>query len=92
MRDSKNTVSIVLEGFIIYIPFNDLVDMEDEIVRLTEEQKKLQSEIDRAKLKLSNKEFINKAPKNIVDEERIKLQKYLDMYNKVVDRLSNLGV
>ena len=50
--------------------------MNKEIERLEKEKEKIEAEIKRVKGKLSNEGFVKKAPKEIVDKEREKLQKY----------------
>ncbi|MBC7087668.1 MAG: valine--tRNA ligase [Tissierellales bacterium] len=81
-------VSIVLERCIVYIPLKDLIDVSKEIERLRKEKQKLQDEIDRVDNKLSNIGFISKAPKHIIDEEKEKKDKYSQMLDSVLERLS----
>ena len=44
--------------------------MDKEIARLEKELDKLQSELDRVDKKLSNENFVNKAPEKIINEEK----------------------
>ena len=81
---SVKTVSVVLDKTELYIPLGELVDAEKEIARLKGELSKVESEIARANGKLSNNGFLAKAPKNLVDEEREKLNKYIDMRKKIL--------
>ena len=78
----ENAISIVREGIEVYIPQNGLVDIEEEAKRKEEEIKKIEFEIQRAEKMLSNPGFVNKAPKEKVDEERAKLEKYRLMLEK----------
>lgn len=78
----ENTINIVKEGIEVYIPQNGLVDLEEEANRKEEEIKKIEFEIQRAEKMLSNPGFVNKAPKEKVDEERAKLEKYRLMLEK----------
>ena len=78
----ENAISIVREGIEVYIPQNGLVDLEEEAKRKEEEIKKIEFEIQRAEKMLSNPGFVNKAPKEKVDEERAKLEKYKLMLEK----------
>ena len=77
------TVSVVLDKTELYVPLGELVDLEKEVVRLKGELEKVESEIARANGKLSNNGFLAKAPKALVDQEREKLNKYLDMRKKI---------
>jgi len=40
--------------------------------------------------KLSNEKFMSKAPENVVNEEKEKLQKYELMLEKVIERLDHM--
>ena len=44
--------------------------------RIEERRKKLRSEVERGDKKLSNRGFVDKAPAEVVDEERRKLDAY----------------
>ena len=48
------------------------------------------SEIKRAEGKLNNKGFTDKAPKNLVDAEKAKLEKYNEMKCKIEEQLKEL--
>ncbi len=82
-------VSIVVPNATVYIPLTELVDMEKEKIRLSDEKKKLQGEIDRIVKKLSNPGFVNKAPEKVVQGEREKQEKYETMLAQVEERLAS---
>ena len=79
----ENAISIVREGIELYIPQNGLIDLEEEAKRKEEEIKKIEFEIQRAEKMLSNPGFVNKAPKENVDEEKAKLEKYKSLLEKL---------
>ncbi|NLJ78602.1 MAG: valine--tRNA ligase [Tissierellia bacterium] len=85
-----DNLSVVLDKCEIFIPLRDLIDYDKEIDRLEKEKEKLEGEIKRVRGKLSNENFVNKAPKDVVDGEREKEKKYMDMMNRVVERLEGL--
>jgi valyl-tRNA synthetase len=85
-----DAVSAVIEGVQIYIPMEELLDIEKEIERLEREKERLEKELERVKGKLSNKGFVEKAPAEVVKAEREKLKKYQDMMEKVQERLKGL--
>ena len=70
----QKVVSAVCAAGEIRIPLGDLVDIDKEIARLEKEQKNLQGEIARASGKLNNPGFLNKAPANLVEQEKEKLK------------------
>ena len=79
----EDAISILEEGIELYIPFEGLVDMEQERKRLEEEKKRLKSEVARCEKMLSNPGFMNKAPQSKIEEEQAKLQKYKEMLAKL---------
>ena len=83
----ENSVSIMQEGIELYMPLEDLIDMEEEKKRLEEEKKRLESEVARCEKMLSNPGFINKAPEAKINEEKAKLIKYQEMLKKVEESL-----
>ncbi|WP_101772398.1 valine--tRNA ligase [Peptostreptococcus faecalis] len=87
----EDAVSIVIDGVEIFIPFDELVDIEKEIERLNKEKNKAISEIKRVEGKLNNPNFVNKAPEKLVEEEKAKKEKYEDMLKTIEERLSKLS-
>ena len=83
-------ISQVIDGFELFVPLGELVDLEKEIERLNKELDSVMSEIARANGKLSNNGFLEKAPKQLVDSERAKLNKYLDMRDKIMSQIKDL--
>ena len=79
----EDAVSVVIAGATLYLPFEDLVDIAQEIERLTKEKARLEGEIKRSNSMLSNEKFLSKAPKAKVDEEKEKLAKYESMLTEV---------
>ncbi len=86
----EKTVSQVMDGIVLYIPLGDLIDFEKETERLNSELLTVENEIKRASAKLSNNGFLDKAPKALVDAEREKLNKYLDMREKINNQIKEL--
>ena len=86
-----SAVSAVIPGAVIYIPFEELVDLDKEKERLAKERDRLMSEINRAKGMLANEKFVSKAPEAKVKEEKDKLAKYEEMLSQVEQRISQLS-
>ncbi len=85
---AENAVAVIADGAQIFIPMGELVDFEKEIKRLEDEKKHLLSEIKRVEGKLSNKGFVDKAPAHVVEEEKVKGEKYRQMLVKVEESLA----
>lgn len=87
---SNDAVAVVVHGAEIYLPLEDLIDIDKEIERLKKEEENLKKELERVNKKLANEEFVRKAPAAVVDSEKEKLKKYTEMYEKVIERLNTL--
>ncbi len=83
----ENAIAIMQEGIELYMPLEDLVDMEEERKRLETEKTKLEAEVARCEKMLANPGFVNKAPEKKIQEEKDKLEKYKEMLSKVMERL-----
>ena len=86
----QNAMSVLADGIEVYIPFEELVDLEAEKQRLQGEREKLLSEVARGEKMLSNPGFVNKAPEAKINEEKAKLAKYKEMLEKVEERLKSI--
>lgn len=66
----NKSVWVSVKGVDIYLPINDLFNKEEEIKKLTKNLKNTIEKIKLLKKKLGNKGFINKAPAQIVENEK----------------------
>ncbi|WP_252229269.1 valine--tRNA ligase [Clostridium sp. ZBS15] len=87
----ENAVSLVVKGGELFIPLLDLVDKDKELERLNKELKKLEGEIERIDKKLGNAGFVAKAPAAVVDGEKAKREKYVEMLDAVKLRIESLN-
>ena len=74
----------------MFVPLGELVDIGKERERLQKELERIVGEIGRADGKLHNRGFMDKAPKNLVEAERAKLEKFIDMKHKVEQQIKEL--
>ena len=86
-----NAVSLVVKGGELFMPLLDLVDKDKELERLNKEVKKLEGEIERIDKKLSNQGFVAKAPEAVVNAEKEKRVKYVEMLEAVKVRIDALN-
>ncbi len=87
---AADAVSAVTADAVMYMPFSDLVDADKEIARLEKEEKRLAGELKRSNGMLNNEKFLSRAPKEKVDEEKAKLEKYQQMMDQVQKELAHL--
>ena len=86
----ENAISVNENDINLYMPFNELVDLEEEKARLNAEKEKLEAEVERSNKILSNKGFVAKAPEEKIKEEKEKLEKYTNMLEDVKSRLAKI--
>ncbi len=83
-------VRIITDSAAIYMPLADIIDFEAEKKRLGTELDKVNGEIARLEGKLSNENFISRAPAAVVDAEREKLARYIEKKNGIEQALAAL--
>jgi len=86
----EEAASAILEGMVVYVPLDELVDFTAERERLAKEQGRLEGEIARLAAKLSNEGFTAKAPAQVVEAERAKLESAEEALVKVLARISQV--
>ena len=86
----QNAVSVVTANMEAYLPFEDLVDLEEEKQRLEKEKAKIL--VDKAIFDgmLSNPGFMAKAPEAKVQEAKEKQAKFADMLKAIEERMAGL--
>ncbi|MFH1879606.1 MAG: class I tRNA ligase family protein, partial [Bacillota bacterium] len=88
--DGEKTVSAVCAPAEIRIPLGELVDFQKEIARLFKEKDNLENEIKRAEAKLSNPGFLAKAPAELVEKEKEKIEVNRGMLDSLTQRIIDL--
>lgn len=86
----QNAVSIVSSNLELFIPFEDLVDIKEEIERLEKEKAKVLIEKEKTDKMLSNPGFVAKAPATKVEEEKEKQAKFNEMIKTIEERIAGL--
>ncbi len=82
--------SAFLEEIEIYLPLKNLVDPETELKRLKKELDEKENFISILEKKLSNKGFVDNAPKEVVAQEKDKLKVAQENVRKVLGEIENL--
>ncbi|MDX2233409.1 MAG: valine--tRNA ligase [Hyphomonadaceae bacterium] len=66
-------VTFVLDEAVVALPLEGVVDFAEEIARLGKEIARLNGEAEKTRAKLSNAQFIERAPEEVVEEQRERL-------------------
>ena len=88
-KPKKSAVGIC-KKCVAYVPLGDLVDTDSEIKRLTKRLNEVKDFINAIEKKLKNKSFIDKAPENIVNNEKSKLNDFIVERDKIIDNIAML--
>ena len=86
----KLAKTAVISGAQIFVPLADLVNIADEIKRMTKEEKDLQAEVERSTKKLNNQGFVAHAPEAVVNKEKAKKADYESQLQSVQERIQEL--
>jgi len=87
----KGAVTAVCDGAQLFLPLEDLVDMEKERQRLEKEKARLESEIARSNGKLNNQGFVAKAPAAVVEKERENLVRNQEKLAQLIAQMEAMG-
>ena len=72
------------------VMLNIEVDKESEAIRLKKEIEKIDIDLNKAGIKLSNENFVSKAPKEIIKQEKERLSKFSEHKDRLVQQLKKL--
>ncbi len=87
---TQNAINVVAKGIEVFMPFEDLVDIKEEIERLEKEKAKVLVEKEKTDKMLSNPGFVAKAPVSKVEEEKEKQAKFNEIIASIEERINNL--
>jgi valyl-tRNA synthetase len=90
LSGDKLAAQAVAAGCSMEIPLADLIDHDAERARLSKELERVQKEIDILDRKLSNASFVERAPKEVVEENRRRIADYQDQAAKLKTGMERL--
>jgi valyl-tRNA synthetase len=87
----KGSAQFVLEEAVAALPLGDVIDFAKERARLEKDLKKTQDEIARFDAKLSNEQFVAKAPEDVLAEQREKRAEAQALAVRLTDAIGRLS-
>jgi valyl-tRNA synthetase len=90
IKKPKKSAVGICKKCVAYVPLGDLVNTDSEIKRLTKRLNEVKDFINAIEKKLKNKSFIGKAPENIVNNEKSKLNDFIVERDKIIDNIAML--
>jgi valyl-tRNA synthetase len=87
----KRALALISGTTEVYLPLAGILDLEAERARLQEEIEYSQAKVIRLESRLTNRDFITKAPSAVVERERSELEVQRDKLRKLRERLTVLS-
>ncbi len=86
----KLSATAVVQGIELHVPLAELIDVDMETARLQKEIERLSKQIDGLAKKLANENFVNRAPREVVEKEKQKQQTFSENLVKLQNNLDLL--
>jgi valyl-tRNA synthetase len=86
----SNSASLVVSDITLYLPLEGMLDIQAECQRLNKEKANLTEQIGKLASKLGNEGFVGKAPANVVQKEKERLEEYEASLKQIEERLLSL--
>ena len=80
----------ICKSCVVYVPLGDLVNPEEEILKLNKRLQEIDGFIKGIETKLNNKAFTDKAPEKIVNYEKSKLDDFIIEREKIIANIEML--
>jgi valyl-tRNA synthetase len=93
-RRPKGSATSVVEDATIFVHLEGVIDFTQEINRLGKEINKLTNELNTTTKKLRNEDFLDKAPKNVVEKVKDRYDSLMEKQQKLqknLDKIKELG-
>ena len=91
VQKPPQSASAVVDGTEIYLPLEGLIDIAVEKARLEKEISRLEAQLEKLNLKLTNRNFLERAPKEVVEKERAKKAQFEENLEKLRRNLESLS-
>lgn len=86
----KGSVTFVIGDAIVALPLEGIMDLGAEKSRLEKEIARCDAEIQKINAKLSNENFVSRAPENVIQEQKSRLESYSDEKAKYTNALTKI--
>ncbi|MBQ9937082.1 MAG: valine--tRNA ligase [Oscillospiraceae bacterium] len=87
----EGATQVITDAATVYIPTEELVDFEKELIRLNKELSDAKKDYDVISSKLNNENFVSRAPQNVVEAEKLKLSKIIERIKKVEESINKIS-
>jgi valyl-tRNA synthetase len=90
-KKPKAAATGVIKDAEVYVPLEGIIDLTQERDRLQKEIAKISKDIEVFTTKLSNRNFVDKAPREVVEKDTAKLEDFKVKREKLEQSLKMLG-
>ncbi len=85
------SLSSVLSSGIAYLPVGDVLDVATEVARLKKDLTQTQSDLAKSQGKLSNENFVKRAPVEIVEQEKQRIEDFTKKIKRIEENVASLS-
>ncbi|MEM7007625.1 MAG: class I tRNA ligase family protein, partial [Thermodesulfobacteriota bacterium] len=86
----EKSVAQVIAGVEVFLPVEGLIDIDKETQRVKKDIAKVSKDLDQTEKKLNNSNFLDRAPEDVINKEKEKLQEFSTQKEKLEEVLSKL--
>ena len=90
LEKPEQSATAVVQKMELFVPLKGLIDLDKENARLSKRLNELEGHLQGIEKKLSNDNFVNRAPENVVEHEKKKMQDMTAEYELVKANLDML--
>jgi valyl-tRNA synthetase len=90
-HDAPESAITLLGDMKLLVPLEGLIDKNAETARLNKEIERLHSHLARAETKLANPDFLERAPKEVVEKEQDRVHEFKTAIDKLNEQLETLS-
>jgi len=83
-------ISFFLPGIEVYVKVGNLINVEKEIERIRKKLSSIENDIRKLEKKLTNENFLKKAPPEVVEKNRRELEEFKEISEKLTSTLRQL--
>ncbi len=87
----SNAAYFYIKGMDVFVPLEGIIDFEKERVRLKQEIAELEIFLKKAEKQLSSKDFLDKAPSEVVEKTKENKKRLDNKYSKLVENLKRIS-
>ena len=88
---TEGDIQVIINDEIFYLSLLGIIDFKVESSRLMKNLSKINNEIDKVSNKLNSPNFIENAPKNIISEQKERLEEYMSSKSKIEDAIKSFS-